>query len=508
VSALQTVHVRVNDAATGQPTPCRVRFTDADGNYHAPFGRPTEFPRSVGVEVGGSVWIGDEAHAYIDGACEIQLPPGRLHVAISKGPEYRPVETAVVLAPGKLALRFELERWTDLSSEGWYPGDVHCLYLTPHAALLEAAAEDVAVVNLLATEDRYPDNQTYRWFPNLLAFSGQRPALERPGHMVVVNSLNRHRVLGELILLNCHRLVFPLSFGGPHEFDNWTLADWCDQCHRKSGLVIGTFLQPPGEVLADLIRGKVDAVLVQGLDGPAGYGDAGPGRDPLLNQWRGLLDCGFRVPLAGGSRKASNGTRLGEVRTYARLAADQELTYHNWVEAVRAGRTFVTTGPLLLFSVNSCDPGAVIEVPADSPTVRVRAEARSLSGIERLGIWANGAVGAQAGPAQPGDPLVVDTEVTLPAGGWLTACCWAPGHDPRIEHPAEAGAAQTSPVYVHVAGKRPPVNPQTLSAFMEDLDTMLEWVTREGRFENEKQRQRLAGIFQSARAILEERARM
>ena len=42
-AALQTVHVRVNDAGTGQPTPCRVRFTGPDGTYYAPFGRLTEF---------------------------------------------------------------------------------------------------------------------------------------------------------------------------------------------------------------------------------------------------------------------------------------------------------------------------------------------------------------------------------------------------------------------------------------------------------------------------------
>ena len=40
---LQTVHVRVNDAATGQPTPVRIRFEGPGGEYFAPFGRLTEF---------------------------------------------------------------------------------------------------------------------------------------------------------------------------------------------------------------------------------------------------------------------------------------------------------------------------------------------------------------------------------------------------------------------------------------------------------------------------------
>src|SRR5687767_12303982 len=34
--SLQTVHLRVNDAATGRPTPVRLRVTNAAGTYYAP----------------------------------------------------------------------------------------------------------------------------------------------------------------------------------------------------------------------------------------------------------------------------------------------------------------------------------------------------------------------------------------------------------------------------------------------------------------------------------------
>src|SRR5206468_16490 len=67
---LQTVHVRVNDAATGKPTPCRVRFTDAQGTYYAPFGRLTGFSTARGQDVGGNVQTAGKAFAYMDGSCE------------------------------------------------------------------------------------------------------------------------------------------------------------------------------------------------------------------------------------------------------------------------------------------------------------------------------------------------------------------------------------------------------------------------------------------------------
>src|SRR5439155_20878290 len=50
--SLQTVHLRINDAATGQPTPVRLRVTDLGGTYYAPFGHSAEFPHGRGEAVG------------------------------------------------------------------------------------------------------------------------------------------------------------------------------------------------------------------------------------------------------------------------------------------------------------------------------------------------------------------------------------------------------------------------------------------------------------------------
>ncbi len=434
MSDLQNVHICVNDAAAPrQPTPCRIRFTDAGGVYHAPLGRLTRFATEIGVDVGGNVLLDGQEYAYINGTCEIALPPGRISVTITKGPEYRPVQTEVILPPGKLALRFDLKRWTNLRADGWYSGDTRCHFLTPHAALLEAAAEDLAVVNLLCREAPAfgAENKDSRALANIIPFSGQRPALEMPGHMVVVNTLNEHPVLGQLLLLNCHRVVYPLTFGGPGRFDDWTLADWCDQCHRKGGLVIGEgFFGKEqgdlcGELLADVILGKVDALNLDSWKGD-------------LNEYRWLLDLGFRLPLTAGSGKDSNRCVLGALRTYARLRPGEDFTYKNWIEAVRAGRTFVTSGPLLLFTVNDQDPGAVIEMSAATCSVRARVEAPSLQSLDSREILANGAVVASVKPVHS---PIFEVEVPMPQGGWLTARCR--GQD---------GEALTSPIYVRVEG--------------------------------------------------------
>jgi len=485
---MQTVHVRVNDAADGKPTPCRIRFTDEEGRYYAPFGRLTEFSTSDGEDVGGNLLLGDKKYSYIDGACEIRLPDGVIRVQASKGFENKPPDEPIRLVAGKLALRFTLERWIDLRSEGWYSGDAWVLGLTPHGALLEGGGEDLAVVNILAEQTQMVrDDGKLRppSIPNILAFSGQRPALEGHGCLVVVNTANEHPHLGRLALLNCHRVVYPLVFGSwdSEGREDWTLADWCDQCHRKGGLVIGHEFFGAGngyggEILADLLLGKIDA-----LDLNNGFTHPG---ESVMEEWDELLNVGLRVPLTAGSGKRSNRGLLGSPRTYARLQSGQEFTYKNWIEAVRAGRTIVTDGPLLSFAVNDQDPGAVLDLPCSPTNVRVRAEARSLLPFTRLEVVYNGAVVAHAEASGAPCHASVKTDVPITAPGWMTARC---------------GGAQASPIYLRINGQAPAPNAAAFAPFMAKLDKMLEWVAREARCDDQ-QRQRLAGVFEAARQEL------
>lgn len=475
---LQQVHLRINDAATGRPTPVRLRVTDASGAYYPPYGHAAEFPVGRGEDVGGNLLLGRDRWAYIDGTCEIALPPGELTVEATKGPEYRPFRETVHLPAGKLALRFAVERTDNLRESDWCSGDIRAHALSPHAALLEAAAEDLAVVNLMAREFtmQAADGQAYVTRPNLLAFSGQDSCLESDGHHVAVNTLNTHPVLGSLALLHCHRVVYPLTFGGADQTDDWSLADWCGQCHRKRGLVVWADAFDPkvrhaGEALADVILGDVDAVEMNLRD---------PGR---LRGWYQLLNAGLRVPIVGGSAKDSNRTPLGQTRTYGRVT-DKPFTYGGWIEAMRAGRTVVTAGPLIDFEVEGRGPSS--EVDAERGTFRARFGIRGPGSVERVELIANGKVIASA------DGGTAESEFELPAGGWVAIRCTANG---RV-------SAHTSPVYVRVPGVPPPVDPTAVAALDQHLVRAREWVESEGRFAESKSRDRLLHVFDAARNAL------
>jgi hypothetical protein len=459
----------------------------------------TNFATSWGKDVGGgNVKLGERSFAYIDGVCEIRLPAGPITVEIHKGFEYAPHFETITLSPGKLALRFTIKRAFDLRTDGWFSGDCDTILLSPNDALLEAAAEDLAVVNLLAFE-RHEQNSPIKFISNIVAFSGQEPAISRPGHMVVVNTLNTCP-LGHLLLLNCHRAVYPLSLGSLDGFDAWTMGDWCDQCHRKGGLVVWSEPwpagpeEPIGEPLAHLLLGKVDALEIDGL---------GP-EHALIEEWYRLLNCGCRFPLAATSSKCWNQGVVGAARVYSKLEPGPEFTYKNWIEAVRIGRTFVTNGPLITLQVDGSEPGAVIDLPGDGKVVITRAEARGIVPFKRLELVVNGELVAECDATGQPTVAVLEAELPIKQSCWIAARCFG---DECVEGALFQSRvyAHTAPIYVVVAGKPHRPDQATIAPLIQELDRMVPWAVGLGFARTDQQRERLANIFRSARQVLVDR---
>jgi hypothetical protein len=469
------VHLRITDAATRRPTPVRVRVAAADGTPFPPLGWPADFPTGRNEDVGGRLKLGRDRWWYIDGACEVPLPAGvPLRVQAAKGPEFTPLDETVTLGPGQIAVRLAISRWADARADGWARVDTRCHFLAPHAALLEARAEDLDAANLLAVP--FPvlagDANTYTTTPNLPAFSGQVPAVERDGSSVVVNTFNAHPVLGKVALLNSHRPVFPLAFGGDVT-DDWGVCDWCDQCHRKNGLTVWVDAFEPaggvtgGEALVAAVLGKIDAIEVS----------HGRRKVPLLPWVYRLWDAGVMVPLVGASGKDSNKAALGDVRTYAEVGIPAPGTATTcWPDAVRAGRTFVTAGPLLALSSNDRT---------------ITAAARSRSFFGKIEILADGEVIATQESAD-GMPFTATVTAACPdATAWVAARCMTVDGVFRasgpMTTPGAVFSAHTSPRLLGSAAR----NPAAVAAVRKLIGQVCEWAERHGRFANPKRKDAL-----------------
>jgi hypothetical protein len=225
------------------------------------------------------------------------------------------------------------------------------------------------------------------------------------------------------------------------------------------------------------------------------------------------------VPLVGASAKDSNRGVLGSVRTYARLSwpsplageggqdaqrrdrvrgetsADTEASSAfpdrsahpspgslreppspargegedkaAWLGAVRAGRTFVTAGPLLALARDGD---------------RVRASARARGGPAPVEIVANGRLVASGEGS---------AEAVVPGPGWVAA-----------RGPAQGGFAHTSPV----ALGEPAREPEAVAALRALVHQTREWIETRGRFANPKRKQALLDRCDEAVRKLEDRA--
>ena len=435
------VEVEIVDAATGQPIPGRVRFTAEDGRYLPPTGHRDEINPGFFEDTGGDLILGSAAYAYVPGTFEIPLPLGHVEVEVVAGFDRRPHRADLLVEPGTRRLRVPLERAIDLDRGRWVTADSHVHFLSPSTALLQAAAEDVDVVNLLAAQwgNLYTNVTDLPWG------SGHEPAGRR---IVVVGTENRQNVLGHLALLGAHRMTTPLASGGPPEGPlagalDALLADWADRCRAAGGLTVAAhFPLPYAEIAADIVAGRIEAIETQALS---------PGLDdPAVLEWYRFLNLGQRLPIVAGTDKMSTEVPVGAVRAYTHLLED-ELTFDSWAAAVRAGRTFVSSGPILELTVDGHEPGAVIAMSGPG-RLDVAARARAAQAvISEIEIVLNGRVVAAVSAPEAVTELRISEPIDVTAGSWIAARARSRHH---IESAfATSMAAHTSPVYVEVAGR-------------------------------------------------------
>jgi hypothetical protein len=439
------VHTTVLDEETGRPVPCRVHFRSPHGIPYAPHGHHAHVNSNNGTwhfDIGGDVRLGQAHYAYIDGRCQGWLPRGEVIVDVARGYEYQPLRTAVRIERGQRELTLRLKRMAHMNRERYFSGDTHVHFLSTQGSHTEAAGEDLNVVNLLLS-------QWGSLFTNTEEFTGE-PNVSRDGSTIVyATQENRQHLLGHLTLLGLKEPVNPWCSDGPGEAEmggtlETTLSHWADECHRQGGTVVIPHLPNPNCEPATLIAtGRADAVemLVH--------------NDYFHREYYRYLNCGYRLPLAGGTDKMTSDVPVGIYRTYVYIPEDQEFTYENWCRALRGGNTFHSGGPLLKFTVNGQTMGDTVRLSGNGGTVEVEASARSVLPIHSLQIVQQGQVVAQTEDKQGVHELRLKASLKVNGHTWLAARCAGPGYTSVQHHDGWSRGimAHTSPVYVACGGE-------------------------------------------------------
>jgi hypothetical protein len=405
------VTIRVIDKATRQPVAVRLHLHGQGGEYLPPRGyhrkvNPYWFEDNYGEFVNGR-----NNYCYMPGECVADLPLGTIWVEIARGYEVAPIRTSVEIGSETNELVFELEKTLDWRERGWVTADTHVHFLSPQTALLEGQAEGVNVVNLLTS-------QWGEMFSNVSDFDGRTTigAKEFGGDgefLVRVGTENRMQVLGHISLLGYDgAMITPLCTGGPSESAigdplEVSMAEWAERCIAQNGLVVMPHApNPQCERAADIVLDLVHAVEMMTFN---------PHEQQIspfaLADWYRFQNIGHQVPVCGGSDKMSAASQLGGIRTYAHLG-DNPFGFDTWKDAVKAGNTFVTVGPLIEFSVEGKPAGRKVNLPAGGGTVEVDWRVESVQvPIDEVEIVMGGLVAASS---QTGGTLSAAGTASIP----------------------------------------------------------------------------------------------
>ncbi|MGE0239170.1 MAG: CehA/McbA family metallohydrolase [Parvibaculaceae bacterium] len=446
------VRTTVTDAETGRLLPCRIRFYTADGVPVAPYGHQAVINsggNTWNLDIGGDVRLGGKTYAQIDGSCEGWLPVGRLWVEVARGFEHEPLCREITIAPDERQLALKLRRIADLRSKGLVSADTHVHFVSSQGAELEARCEGVDIVHLLLS-------QWGHLHTSVEEFIGQ-PRHSSDGETIVfAGQENRSNALGHMHLLGARRRIQPWCTGGAEEAElggglETTLSHWADECRAEGGLVVlAHFPVPNGETAALVATGRADAIEMIAYD------------DYNIGEYYRYLNAGYRLPLVAGTDKMTAEVAIGQMRTYAQTGGSA-VDLQAWCDAVRAGRTFVTSGPLLELDVNGAGPGAEIDV-GHGADLRVTVQVLSIFPVDRIELIADGEVIARKDCPEGTATLTLEASHRADRPGWIAARCMGTGHAGASHHYdvwQRPVFAHTSPVYVRTTARRMPSDPRT-----------------------------------------------
>jgi TolB protein len=496
--------------AAGRAVPARISVTGPDGRAYA----PDDAWRYADDSFDRAERRFEYAYFHGSGRAELSVPAGTVDVEVLHGLEYRPVRERVTVRAGETShVRAVLERLADLESRGYWSGDLHVhmnygghYRNTPRQLAFQAAAEDLAVVESLIV------NKEQR-FPDIAYFGGGRPDPASNDHLLIVHGQEFHTsVFGHLGLLGLRDHVLIPGYAGYVNTAAASLvptnADVADLAHAQGALVgyVHPFdaLPDPAdrshpltdELPVDVALGKVDYYEALGFEDD---------HFATAEVWYRLLDCGFRLPAGAGTDAMANFASLrgpvGLNRVYVRTGGFPD--HARWLAGLKAGRTFVTNGPLPSFRLDDHVPGDEITLPAGGGVLPAKVSLASFVGVDHLQIVGNGRVVAELPLAAGGTSAETTLRLPVHASGWYLVRAYAE----RSRHPVLDlyPYASTSPIYVSVGGA--PLRSAAAAAyFVAWIRRIEEAAAAHAGYRTSEERQHMLATLAAGRAVFERQA--
>lgn len=500
-TAAATLRGKLLDGDRLQPTSGRIWVEGSDRQLRraGPFAANRSFSEKPILEL-TSQRMAAVPFFYADGGFEITVPPGKTKVSLERGFEHSIVSETIDLQPGETReITLSSRRFFDARANNWISGDTHIHWVTNawnvDLPLLDLAlvqqAEDLRVANNLTLLHRTKTDAFIKPSQapmgpvdlrdiDLKAVLQSQTTTSREGrqevdrqdgyptmgyHIEMAEEYRNQNLYGHLCFLNLQWLVLPIGTGPQIAGD-----DSLDYPLNKTAI-----LEARGQGGISIEAHGTGANHELPLNAVHGLTDSVDQLEP--NDYYRLLDCGFQLPLTNGSDHPAR--IAGCARAYVQI--EGEFDYEKWIDGIRRGRTFTTSGPLLFLTVDDAGPGSVVVVSQNQST-QVRLQALSRFPLGRVQIISNGQILKEIETKEA--EAVLECDLPADQSRWVVARCSRNGNWNSLWHP---DVAHTSAIYLHRDG-RPVFRAEAASEWIDRMRLHQRDILTRGLFANAKQR--------------------
>lgn len=490
------VTLRLIDGANKQPISGLVRITNAAGDVL----HPTEL-LSRGVGLPKEQVIHDWS-VVPQGKTEVTLPAEKIKLSAIAGLETERVDLEVDLT-GKKTTEIDLKvpRFCELRAQGLIAGNthLHLMKLSREDAdrylkeVPRADGLDVLFLSYLERADADHEYISNRYTSDDLA------ALSKGNLPIGNGEEHRHNFgpgdegYGHVMFLDLPELVLPVSLGPgitKKGTDGLPIQRGIDQAKRSGATVVWCHNNWGRENIPSWVTGRLDAQNI--FDG----GEHGSFEDSFYR----YLNAGLRVPFSTGT----DWFIYDFSRVYVPI--DGDVTPQSWLAALRAGRSFITNGPLLAFSGEGVHPGGQIDLKRRGE-ISITAKATGRLDFGQLELVQNGrVVRTKASQAVKGH-FTAELQTTLA----IDEPCWIavrtpppplakePDRFPKValNEFGQALFSHSSPIYVSLAGKDV-FDAQVAKDLLSDVERNRRVIAEKAHFADDEERARVLAVHDEA----------
>lgn len=436
------------DAATGQPVGARLYIQSAAGEWFFPVSAVTN---GAAVPYSRTNWVNSksvECHTTLSAhPFRVELPPGHYTITVERGKEYYPLVQSLNIGDASTEIKLPLRRWVNMAERGWFSGDGHVhrpLADLPTLLLAEdlnvALPQTYWVTKAFAPPTR-GDKNTEKEIPDALICADAKHVIwPRNTEYELFTVDGKEHNLGAVFILNHKK---PFTLGAPpmrpvaeEGHRQGALLD-IDKCNWSWSMMLVPVMELDLYELANNHLWRTEYGFTNfNVAAPAFMGVPNEGRsggerdwiDYTFKSYYALLDCGFRLRPTAGTASGVHPVPLGFGRVY--VHCPKGFSYDGWMKGLGEGRSFVTTGPMLLTEIGGEVPGGKFQLkPGRSRRVKITGSVLSESPVAGVEIIVNGEVrqilplSSQRNREGAFEARFNDS-VELDGTSWVAVRCW------------------------------------------------------------------------------------